>query len=305
MLEIEGKIKAILPYFGGKRTLAPLIVRELGKHTQFFELCCGSAAVLFAKEQSQKETIIDLHGDLIHLAMTVQSDQASELYEKLQRVILCEPLLNQAREYLEAADPPELPAISVERAFWYFLASWMGRNGTAGTKRQDYQIAVRWTNSGGSPTVRWRNAVESLPWWHQRLQNVVILKRDLFAIAHKFEDSPKTAIYADPPYAAETRGDQRNGRGGTYLHEFNHTSSLLEHDDHTRLRDVLAGYKKARIVVSYYDHPRIRELYKGWTFVECGRQKNLARQNGNGTEHGEAPEVLIINGPSYSQGGLA
>ena len=75
------KIKAIAPWFGGKRAMAPAIVAELGKHTQYFEPFCGSMAVLFAKPPSQKETVCDLHGDLINLANVLQSDQSRELYD--------------------------------------------------------------------------------------------------------------------------------------------------------------------------------------------------------------------------------
>ena len=37
-------VKAIAPWFGGKRTLAPAIVVELGTHTQYFEPFFGSGA---------------------------------------------------------------------------------------------------------------------------------------------------------------------------------------------------------------------------------------------------------------------
>ena len=43
---MKAEITAIAPWFGGKRTLAPKIVQQLGKHTQYFEpfvvrwLCC-------------------------------------------------------------------------------------------------------------------------------------------------------------------------------------------------------------------------------------------------------------------------
>jgi len=311
-MSTDAKIKAIAPWFGGKRTMAPLIVQELGKHTQYFEPFCGSMAVLFAKDPSQKETVNDLHGDLINLAEIVQQRANAELlYDRLQRVLFSEGLLEQARLELSRLPPWEVSpgyrdfqdiARMIDRAYWYFLASWMGRNGTAGTARTDYQLAVRWTKNGGSPTVRWRNAVESLPWWHQRLQNVVILKRDAFSILDRFEDCEGTAIYADPPYHAATRskGAIQNGRGGKYLHEFDHGGGMFG-NDHDRLRDILAGYRKARIVVSYYDSPEIRELYKGWTFVEHTRQKHLHAQNGRGARPKEAPEVLIINGPSYAE----
>ena len=292
------KINAIQPYFGGKRTMGPAIAIELGKHTQYFEPFCGSMAVLFAKEPSQKETVNDLHGDLINLAHVLQDvNLAEQLYDRLQRTLFSEGLLSEAREQLEGAN---LPA-GVDRAYWYFLSGWMGRNGNAGTSRVDYQIAVRWTAGGGSPTVRFRHAVESIPWWHERLRNVVILRRDAFDILPKFEDVKGTAIYCDPPYMADTRsrGCIKNGRGGKYLHEFDHSGGMFG-DDHVRLFDVLSGYRDARIVVSYYDCQRIRELYKGWTFVEHTRQKHLHAQNGRGARPKLAPEVLIINGDSLA-----
>lgn len=294
-------IKAILPYFGGKRTLAPDVVKQLGKHTQYFEPFCGSLAVLLEKEPSQKETVNDLHGDAINLARVIASrDMAEELYDQLQRVVFSEGLLEEARQVLDAHQPPEPPVYDFTRAYWYFLASWMGRNGTAGTERLDYQIAVRWTKGGGSPTQRFRNAAASLPAWHRRLQNVVILRRDAFSILDRFEDDPATAIYADPPYAQETRanGSSTAGGGGRYLHEFKHGGDALfgARDDHARLADILRAYKRARIVVSAYDCPRYRDLYRGWTFIDKTMQKNLHAQNGRGARKLDAPEVLIVNG---------
>ncbi|HZZ80973.1 MAG TPA: DNA adenine methylase [Gemmataceae bacterium] len=291
------KIKAIAPWFGGKRTLAPEIVKQLGKHTQYFEPFCGSMAVLFAKEPSQKETVNDLHGDLVNLARVLQvQDQAEDLYDRLCRVLFVENLLRDAVDYLRAS--AEITD-RVERAYWYFIASWFMRNGVAGTQRLEYQIAVRWTKSGGSPTVRWRNALDSMPQWHLRLRNVVILNRDAIEIANRFEDVKETAIYADPPYHSVSRSGYGNhGNGSKYLHEFEHGDTLYG-DDHARLRDILAAYKKARIVVSYYDCPRVRELYDGWTFLEKTRQKHLHAQNGRGSRPKEAPEVLIVNGPAY------
>lgn len=311
------KVRAIAPWFGGKRTLAPDIVHQLGPHTQYFEPFCGSMAVLFAKQPSQKETVNDMHGDLINLARVIADPEAAPtLYSRLLAAPFSEDLLKQARDYLTS----ELFSIDLElsdgviyqqainRAYWYFLASWMGRNGTAGTERVDYQIAVRWTANGGSPTVRWRNAVESLPAWHRRLLNVVILRRDALKILDRFEDTPKTAIYADPPYMRETRsnGSPKSGGGGRYLHDFNDVHPdrrgglFEESDQHDQVAEILRGYRNARIVVSYYDCDRARELYAGWTFLDRTRQKHLHAQNGRGARPKDAPEVLIINGPEYT-----
>ncbi len=290
------KIKSIAPWFGGKRSMAPDIVAQLGEHSQYFEPFCGSMAVLFGKAPSVQETVNDLHGDLINLAKVLQ-DKAScvDLYERLQRTLFCEVLLEEAERFLAA----ERHEWTVERAYWYFLACWMARNGVAGTAATDYQLAVRWTGGGGSPTIRFRSCVESVPAWHARLQNVVILNRNAFDILPRFDDADCVAIYADPPYLFETRGVGANGgRHGTYLYEF---QDDIVQDDHARLRDELCRFRQARVVVSSYDCKRIRDLYAGWTFLDKTRRKNLHSQNGRGGRLKAAPEVLIINGPAYPQ----
>ncbi len=312
------KIRALAPWFGSKRNMAEDIIQELGPHAQFFDPFCGSMAILLSKPKCQKETVNDLHGGLTNLARVIADrESAEELYDRLTRAVVCEGLLKDAQEYLE--DEPELGIKDtgedayINWAYWYFLASWMARNGVAGTKRMDYQAAVRWTKGGGSPTVRFFSAVNSIPPWHYRMQNVVILQRDAFSIIPRFSDDPDTAIYIDPPYPKETRSgfDDSPGKEHSYLHEFNHGSGgdndmFGGEDDHSKLARMLRGFKKARIVVSTYDCPRYRKLYEGWTFIDHMTKKVLTTQNSRGALQGEvyepaeAPELLIVNGESYA-----
>lgn len=324
------RLTSIAPWFGGKRTLAPEIIAELGPHKQYFEPFCGSMAVLLHKPQTAKETVNDLHGGLICLARVLACElQAECLYTRLQRTLFCESLLESAQQFLEACpDPPwrlrddsvgESPqffradANMLEYAYWYFVVSWMSRNGTAGTERLIYQPAVRWGMGGGSPTIRWRSAVESIPAWHQRLRNVVILRRDAFSIIPKFEDEPHTAIYCDPPYHATSRSGIRD-YSSRYLHDFRargekvarelfggSDDAAVSVDDHQRLAEQLRAFQRARIVVSYYDCPEVRALYPGWTIVKKTMQKTLLNQNkGNDGRTQNAPEILLINGPSIA-----
>lgn len=301
---IAAKIKGIAPWFGGKRTLAPRIVRELGEHIMYFEPFCGCAAVVFAKKPSRNETVNDLHGGVINLATVLADpDEASALHSRLQGVMVCDEILQAAESYLRYGQSGA--ADRVDWAFHYFVSSWMARNGVAGTAETNWQLAVRWTRGGGSPAVRFRSAVDSIPPWHERLRNVVILNRDAFDIIPRFEDETTTAIYVDPPYVDSSRSGKSKGAGhsSTYQHDFNDNAGglLRGADDHERLRDQLAAFKKARIVVSYYDTARVRELYEGWTFVDCACHKNLHVQNKRGSTKSIAPEVLIVNGPSYTE----
>lgn len=298
------KITSIVAYFGGKRRMAHDIVRQLGEHDQYFEPFCGSLAVPFAKDPCAQETVNDLHWDVTNLARVLQRrDSAVALYDRLQNTMVCQGLLDDAQAYLESTELAEENML--ERAYHYFLASWMARNGVSGTERMEYQIAVRWTKGGGSPVTRFGNAVESIPDWHRRLLNIVVLCRDAFDIMDRFDDVADTALYVDPPYPPEIRanmGQAAGGGGGRYLHEFKHSAEDLfgERDDHVRLRDALGQYKKARIVLSCYDCERYRRLYDGWMFIDMATKKNLAAQNKRGGgEETPAPEVLIVNGPAY------
>jgi hypothetical protein len=58
------------------------------------------------------------------------------------------------------------------------------------------------------------------------------------------------------------------------------------------LAGVLASFERARVVCRFYDHPLIRELYPrelGWVW---------RRFTGRKQSNAQAPEVLILNGPS-------
>ena len=291
-------IKAIAGWFGGKRTLATIIAAELGPHKSYWEPACGSMAVLFAKEQSSHETVNDLHGDVTNLACVIASDRAGELYDRLQRTLMCEQIILHAKTV--AAHDFDLPHAGdlrisdahLDRAYWYFVITWAGRNGVSGTHRTNYQMAVRWTSGGGSGAVRFRSATESLPAWHQRLRGVEILRRDLFEVLPRIDDQEGTAIYLDPPYL---RGGGRCG-SQAYLYEF-------VDSDHKRLSLEATRFRRARVVISYYDSPVLAELYPTWMKVCVYGNKNLHIQNRRGSEKTEAPEVLLINGPSLTGGG--
>lgn len=292
MTVMDAKIKSTLPYYGGKRTMASEIVRELGPHKMYVEPCCGSLAVLFAKPPCAIETVNDLHGAVINLTMVLASDRWNDLYELVDRILLGETLIPSfQREIIEEIEPPEAPygvdIHHIELAAHYMALSWIGRNGHSGSKRTNMQIAVRWKQGGGSPGIRWRSAVDSVPAWHDRLKGVTILNRDLFDILPKLSDEDGTAIYVDPPYIEQ---------GSKYKHKFCP-------EDHERLAIELRRFNKARVVVSYYDHERLDDLYvkhKPWVKVDHTRNKNLHVQYRRGASREDAPEVLLLNGPSIA-----
>lgn len=303
-------ITAIAPWFGSKRTLAPRIARELCRQSgspprALWELCCGSMAVSLAMPRVSHHTVVDLHGDLVNLARIIQCPRLGPtFYRRLRRVVCHERLFGEAKAALAADDDRKASEAGLfdfegqgqfneldplNRAIAFFIVSWQGRNGVAGTERVNYQPAVRWTSGGGHQAVRFRNAVDSIPAWRRRLRDITILQRDIFDVLPRIEDQDGTSIYVDPPYL------RRGARAGnaTYLHEF-------QDCHHHRLARELTRFRRARVVVSYYADPELPALYPGWSIVECTTQKNLHVQNRRGVGRCEAPEVLLINGRSFT-----
>lgn len=277
----EMKIGAIAPWFGGKRTMAPIIVNEIGPHSCYWELCAGSLAVLFAKPKSREETIVDLHGDAVNLARVLASDQWWDLCDRVQRTMFCDTLFAESKARLSEEKPDEL-----QRAYDYLVVSWMGLNGVAGTAKANANFCVRYTSNGGDPAKRWRSVGESIPSWHERLTGVRILRRDIFEVIERIEDKAGTVVYIDPPYLKKSH---------KYLIDFDGPQQ------HRRLAERCQRFAKTRVVVSYYADDALAEMYPGWTVRPVKATKGLV-SSGMRDEAGavEAPEVLLINGPSYA-----
>lgn len=277
-------VTAFLPWFGAKRMQAQSIVPHLGEHQSYWDIFCGSLALLWAKPQSRSEVVNDLHGGLINLLRLVQDEgTAIRLYARLERTLFCKPIYLESTQWLAtyAVEREELVRAGAspcpEWAYHYFVASWMGRNGLSGTEAEYRSgFAIRYTTPGGDPAVRFRAAVSNIPRWYERLKRTTVLQEDGIALAEKIGDQSGTSVYVDPPYLKE---------GWQYRHGF----SAKQHE---HLATVLRRFRSARVVVSYYEDPLLEHLYlrHGWRLV---RQK-VDRKMGGG-DRGKAPEVLLLN----------
>lgn len=68
------KIKTPISYYGGKQTMAKLIVSLIPDHDIYTEAFCGGAAVLFAKHASKLECINDMNGHVVNFYRVLKSD---------------------------------------------------------------------------------------------------------------------------------------------------------------------------------------------------------------------------------------
>lgn len=103
------------------------------------------------------------------------------------------------------------------------------------------------------------------------------MTRDAFTFLATVKDEEENGTYCDPPFF---------GPGDEYRHRFTEAQ-------HVQLRDAMLRFSAARVVIRYYDIPLIRALYPkdSWTW---------RRMTGRKQSNADAPEVLILNGPSYA-----
>ena len=62
----------IIPWIGGKRRLADIIIPRFPAHTCYVEVSAGGAALYFMRPPAEVEVINDVNGELVNLYRVVQ-----------------------------------------------------------------------------------------------------------------------------------------------------------------------------------------------------------------------------------------
>lgn len=282
-------VTALAPWFGSNRMLAEAVGQELRGAAWVGVVFAGSMTEL--RHVTARTTVVnDLHGDIIRLARIVDDPKLGpELEHRLMSKLYHPTELAEAQARMAARDAAGglfldgaiNDELFLSRSEDYFVCVWMGRSGVAGTDAElRGSLALRWEAGGGDNGKRYYNAVRGLSEWralfHER--GVTFSQLDCFKFLSQVKDRAGHAIYLDPPFP---------DAGDAYVHKF--TPEM-----HARMADTVDRFEETRVVLRFYDHPLVRELYPEgvrWTWRRmAGRdQANQAK-----------PEVLIVNGPLFS-----
>lgn len=278
------QISAIAPWFGSNRNLAAKVGEQLAG--------CAWVGVPFAggmcelpRIKARSILVGDLHAHVLNLAKVVGVPRLNvELREMLTAIPFHEDALAEAqRRCVERERSQDSNwfgeqvydgRFDVEWACDYFVCAWMSRSGVAGTRNEfTAGLSVRWDATGGDSATRFRHAADALEAWQEIMRRCVFVRTDCFAFLSNALDREEHAVYCDPPFP---------DAGDGYKFAFDEA-------DQRKLAAALGTFKRCRIVVRYYDHPLIRELYpagQGWRWLHLA---------GGKTQHGkDAPEVLIV-----------
>jgi DNA adenine methylase len=275
--KIDAPILAYAPWAGGKRRLAPFIVDLLGEHDTYVEPFVGGCAILPQKAPCKCEIVNDANPAVVTVLRAVRDNPY--LLPMLQGLSFDKEQFEACRKRL-AGEQPEPISHDPVLAACQLVVWWMGANGYAGTTKTGW-FAQRRTKTGGDPAVRWESFKRALPALSARLQGVGIRNQDFRQLlAERPHDLPGVAIYADPPYVTKRI---------TYAHDFTP-------QDHADLAAILNRFRRARVVVSYYDAPELATLYPAdrWERIEVGMSKSSANARTGATKT-PAVELLLVN----------
>ena len=254
-LEPDTQMQSLIGWLGGKKALAKTLVALLPKHQCYAEVFGGAGWLLFAKEPSPREVYNDLDGRLVELFRSVKY-HAQELCRELD-------LLVPSREMFEDfRAQPGLTEIQRAARFYVLLRLSFGSLGrTFGAARKQ----------GGFGRLALAKVQADVERIRERLEGVLLEHRDFGQVVDQF-DGADTCFFLDPPYV-ETTG---------YAVPFGM-------DDHERLLDLL-GTVQGRWLLSYGDHPWVRDNYERWRVHEVHGPCSVS-----GKANKPMPHLLITN----------
>ncbi|WP_334037942.1 DNA adenine methylase [Burkholderia gladioli] len=221
----------IIPWLGGKRRLADILISRFPAHECYVEVFAGGAALYFLRPPAKVEVINDINGELINLYRVVQHH-----LEEFVRQFKWALTSRQVFEWLKKTVPESLTDIQRAARFYYLQKNCFGGK-IAG---QTFGTAT--TTPPGLNLLRLE---EDLSAAHLRLASAFIERLDWAECIDRY-DRPHTLFYLDPPYLETT------GYGVPF--PVDQYEKMAE-----RLRTL-----KGRAIVSLNDHPEIRRVFDGF-----------------------------------------
>lgn len=220
-------VSPVVPWIGGKRRLADILIPRFPSHTCYVEVFAGGAALFFARPPADVEVLNDVNGELVNLYRVVKHH-----LEEFVRQFKFALTSRQVFKWLQDTPPETLTDIQRAARFFYLQQHAFGG-------RVDGQTFGTATTT---PPINLLRIEENLSAAHLRLSGAYIENQDWQDVMQRY-DRPHTLFYLDPPYWG-TEG---------YGVEFGFEQYEAMADRLSRLQ--------GKAIISLNDHPDIRRCF--------------------------------------------
>ena len=259
------QLRSPIKWVGGKYKLRNKIIELIPPHSCYVEVFGGAGWVLFGKPPSSVEIFNDIDQELITFWRIIRTRP-----EEFMRSFDLELVSRAEFDRLKDLDPTTLDPMERAHRFYYLImAGWGGELDYPRfqTSRSDGGHGNRLIGAMGSLDERIRPI-------HERLKTVIIENLSWEACVKRYDDV-NTVMYLDPPYPDNNCNYRHNMR------------SIAEHE---ALRDWMMT-AKSKLILTNYDKPEIRELYKDFNRVSVDFASGM--NYGNGERRNK--ELIITN----------
>lgn len=229
----------IIPWIGGKRRLADLLLPRFPAHACYVEVFAGGAALFFLRNPAEVEVINDVNGDLVNLYRVVKS-HLEEFVRQFKWAISSREVF----KWLQDTPPETLTDIQRAARFYYLQHQAFGGRVSGQS----------WGTATTAPPVNLLRIEETLSTAHLRLASAYIEHLDWAACMDRY-DRPHTLFYCDPPYW-ETEGYgvpfpwTEYERLATKMKALK-GKAILSINDHPDIRRAFAGFQMERLEIDY------------------------------------------------------
>lgn len=251
----------VIPWVGGKRKLAKVILPLFPEHTCYVEPFCGGAALFFMKQPSDVEVLNDINSDIVNLYRVVQN-HLEEFIKQFKWALTSREIFTWAKD-----TPPETLTDIQRAARFYYLQKL-----SFGARSDSRAFGTSATSPSSFNLMRLEETISDA--W-LRLQRVTIEHLDWQECIRRY-DRPGTLFYLDPPYW------KTQGYGvpfGLEQYQF--------------MAEIVRGIK-GKAVISVNDHPDMRDAFAGLNISTASTTYSVGGNNGH-----KAAELLICNFTPY------
>ncbi len=190
----QKRLKPPLTYYGGKQTLAPLIITLIPEHILYAEPFTGGGAVFFHKLPSKSEVLNDTNGELMNFYKSTR-DNFSPLQKMIKRTLHCRNSFRQAQVVYH--NPDLFDEVRRAWAVWVLCSQGFA-------SKMDGPYGFDKTNNTTSKRIA--NKRENFTQvYAERLEMVQIECADALYVIQS-RDFEGAFFYCDPPYVGSNLG---------------------------------------------------------------------------------------------------
>ena len=280
-LIVEKKISVtgFIGWLGGKKRMSKELIGIMPNHEFYVEIFMGSAAVFFAKPKARFNIINDINNNLVDLYNVV-----SNFGEEFDNFLFLIANFLKSREQFESFKKTygskkyhELPRYERAAIFYYLNVH---------TFNNDMAV-MEFTHKWEDFT---KTLCAQLILSRDKLTNTIVENMSYVDLIKKYNQKKRNVLFfADPPYVVADSG---------IYYEY-----VFDEDDHRfmafQMKEI--DRKGNKFIITYDDHPLIRELYKDFNVMEWEYTYSAANLNAGKKKQ---MELVITNTTANKQGNL-